>query len=127
MTKQVFQYAAGDIVGIIRHNQWGDVHLQGTFRVTKCNGAVCELERCSDGYVRTFSNRTGIERSRFGTYTKYDTALIVSLDQYQSLERAQAHAAAIRDLWRELSTATAARDLQHCQRLLAELQQLTTP
>ena len=67
----------GSKVGVIKHGSWGNTSQQGVYTVTKCNGTVCEITRDSDGYVRSFSNRTGIEKNSYSD--RYNTAQLISL------------------------------------------------
>ena len=98
----------GSKVGVIKHGSWGNVSQQGVYTVTKCNGAVCEITRDSDGYVRTFSNRTGVEKNSYSD--RYNTAQLISVDRYEALSDQRKHAAKIAGLWQDATEAVSRKN-----------------
>jgi hypothetical protein len=76
-----YNVKAGDIVGIVRMGNYGYM-TQGLYEVTKANKAIVEVTRQADGYVRTFSNRTGVEKGS----TKYRSAEIVSKERIEAMD-----------------------------------------
>ena len=103
-----YDFPAGSKVGVIKHGSWGNVSQQGVYTVTKCNGTVCEITRDSDGYVRTFSNRTGIEKNSYSD--RYNTAQLISLDRYEALSDQRKHAAKIAGLWQDATEAVSRKN-----------------
>jgi len=76
-----YNVKVGDTVGIVRMGTYGYM-TQGLYEVTKANKAVVEVTRQADGYVRTFSNRTGLEKGS----TKYRSAEIVSKERVEAMD-----------------------------------------
>ena len=99
----------GTKVGVIKTGgYYGHVSQQGVYTVTKCNGTVCEITRDSDGYVRSFSNRTGIEKNSYSD--RYNTAQLISLDRYEALSDQRKHAAKIAGLWQDATEAVSRKN-----------------
>jgi len=76
-----YNVKVGDTVGIVRMGTYGYM-TQGLYEVTKANKAVVEVTRQADGYERTFSNRTGLEKGS----TKYRSAEIVSKERVEAMD-----------------------------------------
>ena len=81
-----YNVKVGETVGIIRMGNYGYM-TQGLYEVIKANGAVVEVmciksSAVKDGYVRTFSNRTGVEKGS----TKYRSAEIVSKERVEAMD-----------------------------------------
>jgi len=74
-------FTLGQKVGIARTGSWTTM-LEGMFTVTKVNKVRVELSRVNDGYVRTFSVKTGRES---GQYTSDRTYLISEADYSATL------------------------------------------
>ena len=115
-----YDFPVGAEVGVIRSSFSGTSN-QGYYKVTKCNGTVCEVERISDGYKRSFSNRTGIERSCWSD--RYNTAKIVSIDEYNQIEAEHAKRNIERSLWIDARKAAEARDIKVLKELVARLEE----
>lgn len=98
----------GSKVGVIKHGSWGNTSQQGVYTVTKCNGTVCEITRDSDGYVRSFSNRTGVEKNSYSD--RYNTAQLISLDRYEAITDQQKRAAEIAGLWQDAGEAVSRKN-----------------
>ena len=104
-----YNFSAGEKVGVIKTGgYYGHVSQQGVYTVTKCNGTVCEITRDSDGYVRTFSNRTGVEKNSYSD--RYNTAQLISLDRYEAITDQQKHAAKIAGLWQDAGEAVSRKN-----------------
>lgn len=118
-----YDLKVGDKVGVIKHGSWGNTSQQGVYTVTKCNGTVCEITRDSDGYIRTFSNRTGCEkRSYGGTDSQYNTAQLISLDRYEALTDQRKHAAKIAGLWQDATEAVSRKNTVALRTILEMLE-----
>lgn len=112
-----YKFAVGEVVGVMCSRY----RPQGTYKVTKINGNVVELARESDGYVRTFSNRTGLEKS-ITTVSRYHSASIVTMREHNAVQdrlQKQKDRAA---LWSELREAVSFKDLKEIKRLTALLE-----
>ena len=68
-----YNFPIGTLVGVVKAG-----HPQGLYAVTKCNSNVVEIVRQSDGYARTFSNRTGYEKTGGYNCLRYYSAIIVT-------------------------------------------------
>ena len=110
----------GSKVGVIKHGSWGHVSQQGVYTVTKCNGTVCEITRDSDGHVRTFSNRTGIEKNSYSV--RHNTAQLISVDRYEALSDQRKHAAKIAGLWQDASEAVSRKNTAALRTILELLE-----
>lgn len=110
----------GSKVGVIKHGSWGNVSQQGVYTVTKCNGTVCEITRDSDGYVRSFSNRTGIEKNSYST--RYNTADIISLDRYEALLEKRKAETLRENLWASVAEAANRKNLAVLRDLIGQLE-----
>lgn len=122
--QKYYDLQKGAKVGVITYYSAGrsGVHQQGIYTVTKCNGAVCEITRESDGYVRTFSNRTGCEKHSYGTSSRYNTAQLISTDRYESLT-IQKQQDALRDnLWKSAAEAANRKNLSVLRDLIGQLE-----
>lgn len=115
-----YDFPVGTEVGVI-HPSVSGTGTQGYYKVIKCNGTVCEVERISDGYKRSFSNRTGIERSSWSN--RYNTAKIVSIDEYNQIEAEQVKRNSERSLWIAARKAAEARDIKTLKELVASLEE----
>lgn len=115
-----YNFSAGDKVGVIKHGSWGNTSQQGVYTVTKCNGTVCEIARDSDGYIRTFSNRTGIEKNSYSD--RYNTAQLISLDRYEALSDQRKHAAKIAGLWQDAGEAVSRKNTVALRTILEMLE-----
>lgn len=114
-----YNFPVGTLVGVVK-----DGHPQGLYAVTKCNGNVIEIVRQSDGYARTFSNRTG--REKMGGYNRprYYSASIVTREQIDELEVAISKGKELNDAWGALSACSRARDLSKAIEAVEELKRL---
>lgn len=121
MTK-VYEFKAGETIGVIKHGGWGTMGLQGLYKVTKCNGNVIEIARESDGYVRTFSNRTGCEKRSYGTDSRYNSAQLVTSDRYVTYVTAKDREIVVRTKWTEVENAVSKKNLAALKTLIAELE-----
>lgn len=70
-------YTVGQVVGIFRSMGWG-TNAEGKYTVTKVNKVRIELTRAVDGYVRTFSVKTGHEMGSLPS----DRTYVVTEDRY---------------------------------------------
>lgn len=107
----------GATVGVIRPTFHRNVVMQGFYKVTKCNGAVCEITR-EDGYVRTFSNRTGIEQTASSLAT---TAQLITVAEYEALAAQISSAARNAGLWTDAQDAASRRNLADLESIVALL------
>lgn len=120
---KVYDLQKGTKVGVIKHGSWGSVSQQGVYTVTKCNGAVCEITRDSDGHVRTFSNRTGCEKRAYGgTDSRHNTAQLISLDRYEALSDQRKRAAEIAGLWKDAGEAVSRKNTVALRTILEMLE-----
>lgn len=116
-----YNFSAGDKVGVIKTGgYYGHVSQQGVYTVTKCNGTVCEITRDSDGYVRSFSNRTGIEKNSYST--RYNTADIISLDRYEALLEKRKAETLRENLWASVAEAANRKNLAVLRDLIGQLE-----
>lgn len=76
-----YNVKVGDIVGVVRMGNYGYM-TQGLHEVTKVNKMVVELKRIENGYERTFSNRTGVEKG----YDQYRSAVIISKERMEAMD-----------------------------------------
>lgn len=120
--EKFYDLQKGSKVGVIKHGSWGNVSQQGLYTVTKCNGAVCEITRESDGYVRTFSNRTGCEKHSYGTDSRYNTAELISVDRYESLLEKRKADQLRESLWTSVAEAANRKNLVVLRDLIGQLE-----
>lgn len=112
-----YNFEVGTTVGVVRADYRRSVAMQGFYKVTKCNGAVCEITR-EDGYVRTFSNRTGIEKTASSLAT---TAQLITVAEYEALAAQVSSAARIAGLWTDAQAAASRRDFTALESIMALL------
>ena len=116
-----YDFSAGDKVGVVKTGgYYGHVSQQGLYTVTKCNGAVCEITRDSDGYVRTFSNRTGIEKNSYSD--RYNTAQLISLERYEALLEKRKAETLRANLWASVAEAANRKNLAVLRDLIGQLE-----
>lgn len=107
----------GEQVGIIRYGTWGDVSFQGTYIVTKCNMNVVEVKRESDGYVRSFSNRTGAEKNSGSR-----SADIISVEKYNAMKAREDARMNVGIKWAEIKELASKKDLDQLKKAIEELE-----
>lgn len=113
----------GMTVGVMKWGNYGSVHSQGEYEVTKVNKMVVELTRKSDGYKRVWSAKTGVEKDSYST--QYRTADIVSVEFLHRHLAEEAKRKELNQKWSALEGAAAKQDLAAAEALLAELKALT--
>jgi hypothetical protein len=96
----------GETVGVVDHNY----RSQGYYVVQKANKMVVELRRKSDGYVRSWSVRTGIEKTSYSS-NRYNTASIVSAEKLKAVllhnqKQTEKHA-----VWSQMDQAVSNRNI----------------
>lgn len=109
----------GKTVGVIRNLNYGSRNPQGLYTVTKVNKMVVTLARVGDNYERSWSVKTGVEKDGFST--RYNTADIVSAEDYDKLVAAVEARKAMNQLWREMDTAVAREDIPAIEATLAKI------
>ena len=110
---------AGDRVAVARHGA-RSTRGQGIYIVIKADKVNIVLEREGDGYVRTFSAKTGIERGQVG----YRSAFIESVSAYEAREEQLSKERKIRDMWYELELSVKCKDLTAIGDNIAEIKAL---
>lgn len=114
-----YNFPVGTLVGVVKEGR-----PQGLYAVSKCNSNVVEIVRQSDGYARTFSNRTGYEKTNGYHYPRYYSAIIVTREQIDELEVAISKRKELNDAWDALSAYSRARDLSKAIEAVEELKRL---
>lgn len=122
--QKFYELERGTKVGVIKTGgYYGHVSQHGIYTVTKCNGAVCEITRDSDGHVRTFSNRTGCEkRSYGGSDSRYNTAQLISVDRYQTMVDQRLAEKLRAELWASAVEAANTKNLRALRDLIGQLE-----
>ena len=111
-----YNLTVGQAVGIVKPTNYGYMS-QGFYKVTKVNKVVVEVTRESDGYVRTFSNRTGLEKG----YDYYRSAEIVSVEFVDSLVARQKRDAKRNELFDNIRYAASNRNFSDIQTYVSEM------
>ena len=111
-----YNLTVGQAVGIVKPTNYGHMS-QGFYKVTKVNKVVVEVTRESDGYVRTFSNRTGLEKG----YDYYRSAEIVSVEFVDSLVARQKRDAKRNELFDNIRYAASNRNFSDIQTYVSEM------
>ena len=119
---KTYDYNANDTIGVIKYGRWGNIMLQGLYKISKCNGNVVQITRESDGYTRTFSNRTGCEKHSYGTDSRYDSAQLVTVEYYNKLSNVRQREVEIRNTWKEIESAASKKNLADLKALVAKLE-----
>ncbi|MHB8123860.1 MAG: hypothetical protein ACYDG4_17190 [Desulfuromonadaceae bacterium] len=88
--------------------------------MTKADNVKIVLAREADGYVRTFSAKTGIEKGRDG----FSSAFIEPVSAYKAREEQLNKERKIRDLWYELELSVKCKDLTAIGDKIAEIEAL---
>lgn len=117
MADKYYNCKIGDQVGVILYGTWRDMLFQGTYIVTKCNMNVIEIKRESDGYVRTFSNRTGAEKN---AGSRSDD--IVSIEHYNTQKERQDTRTLINNKWNDVASIAQKKDLDQLKKAIEELE-----
>ena len=111
-----YNLTVGQAVGIVKPTNYGHMS-QGFYKVTKVNKVVVEVTRESDGYVRTFSNRTGLEKGS----DYYRSAEIVSVEFVDSLLARQKRDAKRNELFDNIRYAASNRNFSDIQTYVSEM------
>ena len=111
-----YNLTVGQAVGIVKPTNYGHMS-QGFYKVTKVNKVVVEVTRESDGYVRTFSNRTGLEKG----YDYYRSPEIVSVEFVDSLLARQKRDAKRNELFDNIRYAASNRNFRDVQTYVSEM------
>ena len=114
-----YNVKAGDTVGIVRMSNYGPV-TQGLYVVTNVNKTIVEVTRQSDGYVRTFSNRTGLEKGS----DRYRSAVIITKEKLLALEENKLIESEIAQLYQSIARAVQKRNLVEIKLLVERLEGL---
>lgn len=115
----ISKLCAGDRVAVARHGSWS-VHREGIYMVVKADKVKIVLERESDGYVRTFSTKTGIERGGI----RSRPAFIETVSEYEAREEQLSKERKIRDLWDELELNVLSKNLAAIRDKIAAIESL---
>jgi len=107
----------GQRVGVQRNS-----FSQGTYVVSKVNKVRVELMRESDGYVRIFSVRTGVEKDN----TRYHSACIETIEQTTLREERRVIEKARHAAWTSLAEAVDYKDIDDVEAALAALKLVLT-
>lgn len=115
-----YDFPAGSKVGVVKTGgYYGHISQQGIYSVRKCNGTVCEIVRDSDGYVRSFSNRTGIEKNSYSD--RYNTAQLIPMDRYEAITERRKEKERIDGLWSDAAQAVQRKDAFALETILKQL------
>ena len=106
----------GDQVGVARMGSW-DMHNEGIYEIMKINKMVCELERVSDSYGRTFSVKTGVEKGR----DRFHSAVIETVEEQKQRAAVKQHRINVSNLWFNLSSAVSSKNLTEIEELTKAL------
>jgi hypothetical protein len=111
-----YDLKVGQKVGIVKPGS-RDYISQGFYEVTKVNKVLVEVTRVSDGHVRSFSNRTGLEKGS----DYYRSAEIVSVEFVNTLLERQRRDAKRNELFDNIRYAASNRNLSDIQTYVSEL------
>ena len=111
---------SGTRVAVAEHGRW-NTHSQGFYAVTNANKTRIIIKRESDGYERTFSTRTGLEKGS----DRYRSAFIESVEDQQARIDERNHVAKINAAWEEVNSAVNNKDSNAVYAALEKVKQIT--
>lgn len=110
----------GDKRGIIGGRGWGGVFFEGIYKIVKIDKVKIVLEREGDGYQRTFSAKTGIEKGS----NSYRTPLIITVDDYTARQESVKKQNIIVSQWDLIKEHANNQKLSDLKAAISELEEL---
>ena len=110
-----------DEVAVFHHGSW-TTHSEGAYIVAKADKMKVVLKRKGDGYERTFSVKTRLEKGA----TKYHSPMIETIAEMQARNTELEKERNIRDAWTTLKEAVSQKNIAAAEAALAHIQLLTS-
>lgn len=113
----------GDTVSVARYGSW-NVMSQGTYLVVKADKVKVVLQRVSDGYERTFSVRTGLEKSKLKSSYVDRNTFVETVAEMEAREARVNAERARKQAWNNVEAAAKNNNLEALREAVAALEAL---